>query len=290
MYGQGTGPALSPALLSVGLRTLIRLPTAWSLLSVSSFSWVLILLAVAVIPVVSAGSAEDPELVDPSDDVAYSPAYVGPRDHAYIDIVAGWLSIEAQTSDVHAHFAFKNTEGLEHPPASWVISCIFTGHVWVAGTDRGELTFNFTTLYHTDRVESSVLFRDNGIGGKYTSLAHEFGLTYQEGGAATFRLPLAALRNLGESVSDFFAYCAEDLVLTSSAPPSGVFNSDRAKNVSRTFRLERTDEPSTAGEDQATPSPPIGSGTTARGEASGTSALLLCVLTFAVLWVRRRRL
>lgn len=148
------------------------------------------------------GSEVQPEISDWPDDVSYHPAYVGTRDHGYIDILAGWFVYQPDSDRILFVEKFVDSSVLEDP-MEWGITCWLHATGTVEGESQDLLNLQWSRGAGGDEFSSLTEYGE-------ISLDHDFGYNLTEPGYFWFSLNRAQLARYAAGVSDLVLACFEE--------------------------------------------------------------------------------
>lgn len=177
------------------------------------------LLACALVPTVSAqnglilGTEDLPELPDGVNDVQYDPLYNGPRDHAYIDLVAAWFDHDPVSDEVIFTMKVSDATALASTLDGWWPECRVLGALRQGEEVTGRLRFEWGrapngTVDHRVRVDSTESPTPGSVpNGR--ALKHAYNERLAEPGYFEFRVARADLLQDGELFENPTAVCLE---------------------------------------------------------------------------------
>lgn len=239
------------------------------------------------------GTEDRPELMDPEADVEYYAGYVGPQNHDYLDVLAGWFAYENETDSLLLTFKLRDATRLSEQTNDWYLSCIFYADVTAAGEARGFINATWKKDPGAP-LTGGVSFRHADRDFAAVHLTGEVFATFTAPGYVLFRVPRTELLQFGDELGNLAGSCAEVYAPAGAIPILTANNIDRADSdgAYSIAELRRTRFANGTADEAPTPTIPE-NGPTQTDEAGATSGptWLVVAVTFiiAAAWRRQRQ-
>lgn len=257
-----------------------------------------LLVAVTTIPSAYAldGTEDNPELIDASNDVEYSPLHVGARASNQLDILAGWFEYDNTTDELVFVASITDASNYLTPPSPWIYSCVFRVEgVSEAGDPAGTVFFEVAKGSGESQVKSEVVYDKQGRTTKSADMSpwpHKFHVSQEARGYLKFSVDRARAWQVADELRNPGADCYEDYA---PGVASLYTNSDAAsskgayslKDLRRTRSAYGAIQPWEATE-TAAPTPPTDS-TAERTAGLSAGAALSCLFAAVLVFQSRQR-
>jgi hypothetical protein len=176
-----------------------------------------LLVATFLLPTIAAqplllGTEELPEL-PASGPPQYATTYTGPKDHDYLQILAGWFAFDDAADEITWTLKVPDGKAYASPPEDYLLRCLVEANI-----TRGEERVGFLSIdwvHNGDRADSRVTFsRAQGVSGgptQYTSedVAHRFDARLGSPAYLEYRILRPDLLAFGDEIRDFVGHCEE---------------------------------------------------------------------------------
>lgn len=184
----------------------------------------------ALTPQAGAQASEaEPLISDPAGDVQYDALYSGTRDHDYLDLLAVWVSYDAQADDVVVAMKTTDYGPLDVPPREWGVTCFLRSTARLDGGDRGILQFRFTSVGHTDRIETAANYTETAQ--RSVPLSHRHRFVYESPGYFYMQVSRQLLLRYADELASLDAQCTELFIPAGFVyPPSGTASGATLRN------------------------------------------------------------
>ncbi len=227
------------------------------------------------------GTEDLPELSDPAGNIGYSPAYIGPKDHDYLDVLAAWYDLNETGDGLVLKFKVADATRIGTPEPEWTPWCDFTANV----TDDPSTVIYGIHVEENGTVSGSVSHGENGQWtdrgyvqaiGAADPLESNFAAELTKPGYFRFTVALREYLKMSTGVHEFFALCGEQYQPTQTFGSIPIYNSNIATEEGEyVFPLPSggadtggEDEPQLTGSEAPSTSPSVQTGASALGLAA----------------------
>lgn len=147
------------------------------------------------------GTEDVPELPDAAGDVKYGSAYVGERNHTYVDFQAAWFNFTEEIDEIVFTIKTGDAQYLRSPPTGYRIYCRVNGTI-----GEWKLNIDWVRPVTQSNLTSSVIV---GGAGFSQVLEHSFSAELADPGYFRFSIPRFELLQFGDEFAMPRGLCLE---------------------------------------------------------------------------------